>query len=311
MKKLSKETYEQIRSWVYLHARQLDIARWQYFFENGSKEAVVEALSRYQNEDGGFGHGLEPDNANPHSSPATTHMAYGILKGIGCAEKEHPMMQGIINYIANCAYFTDHGWYWSIPSNNHYPCQPWYYFPNAPWFPPDWPPENFCNGANFALALKYLDKNHAVTIKTLQVIEYRLPLMKKFGEFCSFAKSKFEQAIEAEDWMVLIGLLREYGLRSAAECDHLLAEFMEIVRASANAGVYEQIRKKAEHKEEDADELDLLVDKLSHGNVWNTDGLYSDNPDEKKDQVCFVSALWWPILWVIDDLKKLREYDRI
>lgn len=46
---------------VYRNARPLDFARWQYHFENGGKEAVLRALSYYQNKDGGFGYALELD----------------------------------------------------------------------------------------------------------------------------------------------------------------------------------------------------------------------------------------------------------
>lgn len=40
---------------------------WQYHFENGSQEAVLLALSFYQNDDG-FGHALEADSWNPNFS---------------------------------------------------------------------------------------------------------------------------------------------------------------------------------------------------------------------------------------------------
>lgn len=55
------EAFEKARKFIYKNARPLDLARWQYHFENGSREAVLQALQVYQNEDGGYGHGLEPD----------------------------------------------------------------------------------------------------------------------------------------------------------------------------------------------------------------------------------------------------------
>jgi len=47
----------------------LELARWQIHFEDGSRENVLQMLEVYQNEDGGFGHGLEPDNWKPNSTP--------------------------------------------------------------------------------------------------------------------------------------------------------------------------------------------------------------------------------------------------
>lgn len=59
--KLTNQDFDAIRRWMHRNARPLDLARWQYHFESGSAEAVLQSLSAYQNEDGGFGHGLEAD----------------------------------------------------------------------------------------------------------------------------------------------------------------------------------------------------------------------------------------------------------
>ena len=42
--------YELARN-CYRNARPLDMARWKYMLENGSKEDVLNALIAYQNED--------------------------------------------------------------------------------------------------------------------------------------------------------------------------------------------------------------------------------------------------------------------
>ncbi len=311
MKYLSKEVYKQIRQWVYLYARHLDIARWQYHFENGSPEAVVEALSFYQNEDGGFGHGLEADCSNPHSHPVATDMAYGILKSLGYDDKENPMIQGIIKFIKNAEYFTEHGWYWSIPSNNNYPCEPYYQFPNAPWFPSDWPAENYINSAMFGFVLKYFDKEHEIYKKTLRAIEYRLTLMRKYKDFCSFADEWNQQSIEANDWVSMIELLEDYKLKSAEECSRLKSEFMEIVNSYAIEPVRIYIQKRIEREEISTAELDAMIDNLSSNRLWNEDGLRCEKPNDKKDYVSSVSALWWPIMGAISDLKTLKENNRL
>lgn len=62
-------SFETARNFIYKNARPLDIARWKYLFENGCREDVLLALAAYQNEDGGFGHALEPDCWNLNSSP--------------------------------------------------------------------------------------------------------------------------------------------------------------------------------------------------------------------------------------------------
>ena len=76
MKKLSQKVFGQIRKCLYRHGRYVEVTWWRYLFEHGSQEEAIAALAMYQNDDGGFGHGLEPDCANPASSPATTYSLY-------------------------------------------------------------------------------------------------------------------------------------------------------------------------------------------------------------------------------------------
>ena len=99
MKRLSTDSIDEIRSWIYRNARPIELAIWQYEFENGSKEAVLSALSHYQNDDGGFGNALEPDNWDPNSSPYTTLNAISKLKNINFTDTNHPIMQGILKFL--------------------------------------------------------------------------------------------------------------------------------------------------------------------------------------------------------------------
>ena len=72
-------TFTKAREFIYRNARPLDLARFQYHFENGSKEAVMSALSYYQNADGGFGSAVEPDCWNPNSIPLHSGSAGDII----------------------------------------------------------------------------------------------------------------------------------------------------------------------------------------------------------------------------------------
>ena len=58
------------------------MARWNYLFENGSKEDVASVLKTYQNDDGGFANALEPDCWNINSTPLQTWVATQIIKEI-------------------------------------------------------------------------------------------------------------------------------------------------------------------------------------------------------------------------------------
>ncbi|MFI9247768.1 hypothetical protein ACIGXF_35575 [Streptomyces sp. NPDC053086] len=68
---------------VWLTARVLEQRLFAYRFLNGSPEAVEAALDAYRNEDGGYGHALEPDLRGPVSQPLHTAHALGVLDAVG------------------------------------------------------------------------------------------------------------------------------------------------------------------------------------------------------------------------------------
>ncbi len=124
--------FEKARNFVYQNARPLDLARWMYLFEDGSKQDVLKVLAAYQNADGGFGHALEPDCWNPNSSPVQTWTATQIIKETRLEDKEHPIIQGILNYLSSGKDFDGHTWANTIPTNNDYPHAPWWSFNPSP-----------------------------------------------------------------------------------------------------------------------------------------------------------------------------------
>lgn len=68
---------------VWLTARVLEQRLFAYHFLNGGADPVETALDAYRNEDGGYGHALEPDLRGPVSQPPHTRHALGVLDAIG------------------------------------------------------------------------------------------------------------------------------------------------------------------------------------------------------------------------------------
>ncbi|MEK3794461.1 hypothetical protein MKX42_22215 [Paenibacillus sp. FSL R7-0204] len=125
--KLLLEEYEGIRRWMYRNARPLDLARWRFHFEGGGSAPVLEALSAYQNEDGGFGHALEADAWNPNSTPIQTATAVERLLELEFADNGHPLVQGILKYLDSGVDMDGRTWKNVVASNNDYPHAPWWH----------------------------------------------------------------------------------------------------------------------------------------------------------------------------------------
>ncbi|RAP73602.1 prenyltransferase/squalene oxidase repeat-containing protein [Paenibacillus montanisoli] len=85
------------KSFLYKNARLIDRKRFEFLFEDGTKESVIGALRAYQNPDGGFGHALEPDIRCPYSQPVPTEVALALMDEVGCLDAE--LLDGIIRYV--------------------------------------------------------------------------------------------------------------------------------------------------------------------------------------------------------------------
>ncbi|MER5556554.1 hypothetical protein ABT001_33715 [Streptomyces sp. NPDC002793] len=68
---------------IWLTARVLEQRRFAHLFLEGSADSVETALAAYRNEDGGYGHALEPDLRGPVSQPLHTAHALSVLDSIG------------------------------------------------------------------------------------------------------------------------------------------------------------------------------------------------------------------------------------
>ncbi len=71
------------RTFIHTHGRLLDRHVFATVFDRGDAAAVIRALAAYQNADGGFGHGLEPDKRCPSSQPLDVEVAFEYLVTVG------------------------------------------------------------------------------------------------------------------------------------------------------------------------------------------------------------------------------------
>lgn len=122
------QTYINARKFIYKNARPLDLAIFKYHFEEGTQESVLEVLSFYQNEDGGFSGSINPNISNPKSTPAQTYEAVKILHDISYTNRNHPIIKGILRYLESGDGFDGKVWAYSVPSNNDSPCAHWWSF---------------------------------------------------------------------------------------------------------------------------------------------------------------------------------------
>ena len=107
---------------VYANGRLLERHRLAALTDTAAVGSVIEALRGYRNDDGGFGHALEPDVRAPTSEPASTLAALEVLGEIG--RLADAMVRDAATWIATIAR-DDGGIPFVLPAAAAFPRAPW------------------------------------------------------------------------------------------------------------------------------------------------------------------------------------------
>ncbi|MGW6280974.1 hypothetical protein [Kribbella sp. NPDC055071] len=89
------------RDFVRREARLVESRLFATLFEDADPAGVVEALRGYQNVDGGFGHGLEPDKRCPDSLALDVEVAFDTLLAAGA--RDDAMIGRAVDWLASTA----------------------------------------------------------------------------------------------------------------------------------------------------------------------------------------------------------------
>ena len=127
MPNLTDEQITKVKTFIFKNGRLLERKLFEYFFENGSKLACLKALLAYQNPDGGFGNGIEPDLLCPDSTAIGAEFSLHVLELLGCYDAE--CVTSLVNWIVTRQ--NEAGIIVHPPRNiSNYPHQPWWENPD-------------------------------------------------------------------------------------------------------------------------------------------------------------------------------------
>lgn len=125
--RLSKNDHAAAAGFLKSTARPLEKALYEHLFEGASPEPAVFALAAFQNPDGGFGKGLEPDLQLADSSVIATTHAFANFRLLGL-KAGHPMVEAAARYLNGEYIESEHRWR-IMPANVDDA-------PHAPWWQP-------------------------------------------------------------------------------------------------------------------------------------------------------------------------------
>lgn len=125
MPRLDVHHYLQARAALHAIARPLELRRFEHRFEGAPAWPVIDALSAFQNQDGGFGHGLEPDASTTASGALATSVALGRLAEVG-APASHPTVSAAMAYLEATLAASTRTWQIVPDATADAPHAPWW-----------------------------------------------------------------------------------------------------------------------------------------------------------------------------------------
>ncbi|KAB8145007.1 hypothetical protein F8S13_04005 [Chloroflexia bacterium SDU3-3] len=186
------ETIKRAASYIWGNARLIDRQIFSHLFLGGPRQAALDALRAYQNNDGGFGHALEPDIRTPLSAPQPVEIAFHVLDMLHSFAD--PMVARACAYLQGIT-TPEGGVPYVLPTVAGYPHAPW-------WTPSENPPAS----ANPTAALAGLLLKHGVAH----------PWLEQAVPFCWKAIEQSDST-EYHDLMPMICFLEHSPERARAE----------------------------------------------------------------------------------------------
>lgn len=181
MKKLNRLTFRKAEEYIRENGRDLEEYRFEYRFKNAHEEKVANELETYQNDDGGFGHGLEPDFRLIDSSPMATSIALRYLKDIDNVVISQEIISSAITYLENSFDKERKGWY-AVPEEvNNYPHAWWWHYNETKQMTII--DENWGNPSAEIIAYLYRYRNFTEKIDVDSLIDHAIKYIKNKESF--------------------------------------------------------------------------------------------------------------------------------
>ncbi|MGN8646095.1 hypothetical protein ACTNEO_06670 [Gracilibacillus sp. HCP3S3_G5_1] len=301
--KITKKTFAKSSSWIKRNARPLEAARWEYLFEGASYDQVIHYLSAFQNDDGGFGHGIEPDFWAPASSPMATWTAGQILIEIG-ADAEEKIVQSMLTYLTETCNESTGMWASVLPENNQFPHAPWWHWKEG--VQDNW---MFNPSAELAAFLiHWSPKNSEAALLGWAVIEKAIAHLMESEEMDSHELNNFQQLLKIlakhADADLLINVSRKINTLIEKTVDKDVLEWstgykplpLDLIDSPQHP-LYEKMS--------DLVELNLYfyLEQLSEEGTWDISWEWGSYPEEFA-----VAKRYWTGILLIDRYKILRTF---
>ncbi|MDT8719684.1 hypothetical protein IAI10_23905 [Clostridium sp. 19966] len=183
MKKLGLDIFEKVVQSINRYARPLEKSIFQYRFFGGTENEIVNELKKYQNKDGGFGHGIESDFRLTHSSPMATSIGIRLLSEIDSLKEAKEMISAAIGYLET-TYDINRNGLFAVPKElNDFPHAPWWHYNEDDGMTVI--DKNWGNPSAEIVAYLYRYKEYVKSLDIEKLVEYAINYIESKEEISS------------------------------------------------------------------------------------------------------------------------------
>ena len=125
-------TYPIATQYIQDNARYLEKLLHHHYFESPCGDKVIKALGLYQNKDGGYGNGLEPDFRLSNSSPMASSVALKLLSEFKQEPLAEEQIRNVMSYLEHTYKPEIEGWESVGKMVNLFPHAPWWHYYDSP-----------------------------------------------------------------------------------------------------------------------------------------------------------------------------------
>jgi hypothetical protein len=181
--------FDKAAGFIAANARVVDRRRFQRMFGDGPAAPVRDAVAAYRNDDGGFGHGLEPDCRAPGSQPAAAEMALRIMDEADAWDEA--LVRGACGWLTAVAP-AEGGAAFVEPTLAGWPHAPW-------WVPEEGHPASLIATGMIAGTLYARGFSHPWLDRATEVMWTRIGALTEPGSYEMFGVLGFLQHVPDRD----------------------------------------------------------------------------------------------------------------
>ena len=176
-------------TFIAANARVIDRRRFQRLFGDDDAQPVRDAVAAYRNDDGGFGHALEPDCRAPGSQSLAVEMALRIMDEAGAWDEA--LVRGACDWLAAVAP-AEGGVAFVQPTLAGWPHAPW-------WVPEAGDPASVIATALIAATLHAREVSHPWLGRATELVWARIDALAEPGPYDMRAVFSFLQRVPDRD----------------------------------------------------------------------------------------------------------------